>query len=79
VWSVLAATANPEARGEVDVSQPMAALTALAVASSAFNGLFLGIGAVTLLAGAVGRANAMVISVLERRSETAYLTAAGTP
>ena len=31
--------------------------------------MFLGLGAVALLAGAVGVANIMVISVLERRSE----------
>ena len=34
----------------------------------ALNGLFLGLGAVALLVGAIGVANIMVISVLERRS-----------
>ena len=69
VQSVLAATANPEAPNEVDVSQPSATLVARADAESALNGLFLGLGAVALLVGAVGVANIMVISVLERRSE----------
>ena len=37
-------------------------------AKGALNGLFLGLGAVSLLVGAVGVANIMIISVLERRS-----------
>jgi putative ABC transport system permease protein len=77
VQSVLAATADPEAPNEVDVSQPSAALTARADAQGAFNGLFLGLGAVALLVGAVGVANIMVISVLERRSEIGLRRALG--
>ena len=69
VQSVLAATANPEAPNEVDVSQPSDALTARADAQGALNSLFLGLGAVSLLVGAVGVANIMLIGVLERRSE----------
>jgi putative ABC transport system permease protein len=69
VRSVLAATANPESPGEVDVSQPSAALTARAETKGALNSLFLGLGAVSLLVGAVGVANIMLIGVLERRSE----------
>jgi putative ABC transport system permease protein len=77
VQSVLAATANPEASNEVTVSQPSAALVARAKAKSALNGLFLGLGAVSLLVGAVGVANIMVISVLERRSEIGLRRALG--
>jgi putative ABC transport system permease protein len=77
VQSVLAATADPQAPNEVDVSQPSAALTARADAEGAFNGLFLGLGAVALLVGAVGVANIMVISVLERRSEIGLRRALG--
>jgi putative ABC transport system permease protein len=77
VQSVLAATANPEAPNEVDVSQPSAALTARADAQGALNGLFLGLGAVSLLVGAVGVANIMIISVLERRSEIGLRRALG--
>ena len=69
VDSVLAASANPEAPNQVNVSQPSSALVAQADAKAALNGLFLGLGAVALLVGAVGVANIMVISVLERRSE----------
>jgi putative ABC transport system permease protein len=77
VQSVLAATANPETPGDVDVSQPSDALVARAEAQSTLNDLFLGLGAVALLVGAVGVANIMVISVLERRSEIGLRRALG--
>ncbi|GAB3464236.1 ABC transporter permease [Streptomonospora sediminis] len=69
VRSLLAATANPEAPDEVDVTLPSDALAAQQAADQAFTGLLLGLGAVALLVGGVGVANTMVISVLERRSE----------
>ena len=77
VDNLLAATANPQNPSEVAVSQPSAALVAQADAQGAFDGLFLGLGAVALLVGAVGVANIMIISVLERGSEIGLRRALG--
>ena len=77
VDNLLAATASPEHPSEVNVSQPSDALVAQADAKSALNGLFLGLGAVALLVGAVGVANIMIVSVLERRSEIGLRRALG--
>jgi putative ABC transport system permease protein len=77
VQSVLGATANPEYPNEVNVSQPSAALVAQADAQGALNSLLLGLGAVSLLVGAVGVGNVMFIGVLERRSEIGLRRALG--
>jgi putative ABC transport system permease protein len=52
-------------------------LTAQAEAQGALDTLFLGLGAVALLVGAIGVANVMVVSVLERRSEIGLRRALG--
>jgi putative ABC transport system permease protein len=77
VGDLLGAQANPENPGQVGVSRPSDALTARADAKGALDTLFLGLGAVALLVGAIGVANIMVISVLERRSEIGLRRALG--
>ncbi len=77
VDNLLGAQANPENPNEVTVSQPSVTLTAQADAAGAFDTLFLGLGAVALLVGAVGVANIMIISVLERRQEIGLRRALG--
>ena len=77
VESVLAATADPAAPQDVQVTNPADALTARADASAAFQALFLGMGAVALLVGGIGIANVMVIAVLERRGEIGLRRALG--
>ncbi|MEW9528686.1 ABC transporter permease [Microbispora sp. NPDC049125] len=69
VRDVLAATANPENPGEVEVSRPSDVLAAKDATDATLNALLLGLGGVALLVGGVGVANTMVISVLERRAE----------
>jgi putative ABC transport system permease protein len=77
VANLLARTANPSNPSAVAVSRPSDVLTArLAVARSG-TGLFLGLGAVALLVGAIGIANVMVIGVLERRAEIGLRRALG--
>jgi putative ABC transport system permease protein len=77
VDNLLAPQANPENPSQVNVSRPSDALTARADAQGALDTLFLGLGAVALLVGAIGVANIMVISVLERRQEIGLRRALG--
>ena len=66
---LLAATADPQNPEQVQVSRPSDVLAARVAVQGSTNSLILGLGAVALLVGAVGVANVMFISVLERRSE----------
>jgi putative ABC transport system permease protein len=77
VAAVLPATVSPANPSVVGVSYPSDILKAEVAAKGAYNGLFLGLGAVALLVGGVGIANVMVISVLERRSEIGLRRALG--
>jgi putative ABC transport system permease protein len=77
VASLLAPTADPQTPDGVQVSRPSDALQARAAAKGQFTTLLLGLGAVALLVGAIGIANIMVISVLERRGEIGLRRALG--
>jgi putative ABC transport system permease protein len=77
VSNLLAATADPQNAGGVDVGRPSDVLEARAAAKGQFTTLLLGLGAVALLVGAIGIANIMVISVLERRGEIGLRRALG--
>jgi putative ABC transport system permease protein len=77
VAGLLGAAADPEDPGNAAVSQPSAALTARLAVATASTALFLGLGAVALLVGAIGIANVMVIAVLERRAEIGLRRALG--
>jgi putative ABC transport system permease protein len=77
VQAVLAATAAPAAPQDLTITNPADALTARADASSAFQSLYLALGAVALLVGGIGIANVMIIAVLERRREIGVRRALG--
>ena len=77
VVAILPATVDPQNPSDAAVSYPTDILQAEIAAKGAYNGLFLGLGAVALLVGGVGIANVMVISVLERRAEIGLRRALG--
>jgi putative ABC transport system permease protein len=77
VAGLLAPTADPQNSSSVSISRPTDALKARAAAKGQFTTLLLGLGAVALLVGAIGIANIMVISVLERRGEIGLRRALG--
>ncbi|MGO9754249.1 MAG: ABC transporter permease [Solirubrobacteraceae bacterium] len=77
VSNLLAPTADPQNASGVEVSRPSDVLEARAAAKGQFTTLLLGLGAVALLVGAIGIANIMVISVLERRGEIGLRRALG--
>jgi putative ABC transport system permease protein len=77
VADILAPTADPEAPDQVNVSRPSDALAARLDVAGSSTTLFLALGAVALLVGAIGIANLMIIAVLERRSEIGLRRALG--
>ncbi|MGK5684355.1 ABC transporter permease [Actinoplanes sp. URMC 104] len=77
VAGLLGRAAAPQHPEEVAVSRPSEALTARLAVTGGTTVLLLGLGAVALLVGAIGIANVLVISVLERRGEIGLRRALG--
>ncbi|HEX4106657.1 MAG TPA: ABC transporter permease [Solirubrobacteraceae bacterium] len=77
VANLLPPTADPQDPSGVSTDRPSDVLEARAAAKGQFTTLLLGLGAVALLVGAIGIANIMVISVLERRGEIGLRRALG--
>ncbi len=75
--AVLGATANPENPEAVNVQRPSDAIEARAAAATTFTTLFLGLAAVALGVAALGIANVMLMTVLERRPEIGLRRALG--
>jgi putative ABC transport system permease protein len=77
VAALLAASAWPDHPEQVQVSRPSDALTARLAVQGSGTTLLLGLGGIAVLAGGLGIANVMVISVLERRPEIGLRRALG--
>jgi putative ABC transport system permease protein len=77
VRAVLGATANPENPEAVNVQRPSDAIEARAAAATTFTTLFLGLAAVALGVAALGIANVMLMTVMERRPEIGLRRAQG--
>ena len=75
--ALLARTAWPNHPEQVQVSRPSDALAARLDVQNSGTTLLLGLGAVAILAGGLGIANVMVISVMERRREIGLRRALG--
>jgi putative ABC transport system permease protein len=77
VKSVMAATVNPGNPAGVEVSSPTQYNGVQDYFFELFGQLALGLGGIALLVGAIGIANTMVVSVMERRGEIGLRRALG--
>lgn len=77
VGSLLPPTIDPSGTLGLQVQEDSSALLAEADASTAFQGLFLGLAAVAVLVAALGVMNTLLVAVVERRAEIGIRRAMG--